>query len=384
VTATGGAHSITVQWATPASDGGSAITSYTVTLTKQGTPSTNATFTSNDGTTHQHTFTTTDTPAAALANNTTYVVQVLATNAAGNSPAAPAGGATATTANVPGTPTGLHVAAGDGSVFLRWSTPANGGSPITAYVVTATPGSHTVTTPDGTTTSTTVPGLTNGTAYSLHVVARNAAGDSAPSSTAVVTPKYVSSVSIATSKPSVSYGTKITVSGHLQRSNHSALAGRSVLLYRIPDSGKTVHIATLKTTSTGRWSYAYAPTIDGRYYARFLGDTADAAVTSVQVRTNVAAVVAVTSPANNSASSTATPLAVKGSVTPNKSGATVTLYWVDGSGGSHKLATTTLTNASTYAFSVKLGKGTWHLRVVIGNTTNNIGARSRVVTVSRT
>jgi hypothetical protein len=382
VTASGGAHSITVQWAAPADNGGSAITSYTVTLTKQGDPSTNASFTTADGTTHQHTFTTTNTPAAALANGTTYIAQVLASNAAGNSPAAPAGGVAATTATVPGAPTGLHVAAGDGRAYVRWSTPSNGGSPITAYLVTATSGSHSVTT-STTTNITYVSGLTNGLTYSIHVVARNAVGDGPASASGSVTPKFVTAISIATSKPSVSYGTKITVSGHLMRSNHTGVAGVYVLLYRIPDVGKTAHIATLKTSSTGGWSYTYAPPINGRYYARYLGNTGNAASTSGQVRTNVAVVIRITSPVNNSRTSASTPLVIKGSVTPNKSGATVTLYYVDSKGAVHKLAATKLTSSSTYAFSIRLGRGTWHLRVVIGNTTNNLGARTPILTASR-
>jgi len=382
VTASGGAHSITVQWAAPADNGGSAITSYTVTLTKQGDPSTNASFTTADGTTHQHTFTTTNTPAAALANGTTYIAQVLASNAAGNSPAAPAGGVAATTATVPGAPTGLHVAAGDGRAYVRWSTPSNGGSPITAYLVTATSGSHSVTT-STTTNITYVSGLTNGLTYSIHVVARNAVGDGPVSASGSVTPKFVTAISIATSKPSVSYGTKITVSGHLMRSNHTGVAGVYVLLYRIPDVGKTAHIATLKTSSTGGWSYTYAPPINGRYYARYLGNTGNAASTSGQVRTNVAVVIRITSPVNNSRTSASPPLVIKGSVTPNKSGATVTLYYVDSKGAVHKLAATKLTSSSTYAFSIRLGRGTWHLRVVIGNTTNNLGARTPILTASR-
>jgi hypothetical protein len=484
ITATGGARSVTVQWAAPGDNGGSAITSYTVTLTKQGDPSTSASFTSDDGTARQHTFTTTDTPAASLANATTYVVQVLATNAAGNSAAAPTDGLTATTYSLPSAPasvtvsggaqsitaswpasadaggdpngiasytvtllkqgdspantqsfttpngsvlshtftgladnttydvtvsstnaagdsptaatgsgktatsaaapTGVHVTPGDARATVTWTAPTNtGGAPITAYVVSATPGSHSVTTADGSTHVAVVTGLTNGTVYSFTVAARNGVGDGPPSAAVAGTPKFATHLGIATTKSLIAYGVKITLSGHLSRSNSTAIGGASVLVFRVPDVGRTQHIATVKTTSTGRWSYVYAPATNATYYVRYVGDAADAGTGSSKVRTNVAPVVRITSPANNSKSSVSSPLAIKGSVSPNKSGATVTLYYVDSKGALHKLASTKLTTTSTYGFSVKLGRGLWHLRVLIGATTNNVGARSAVLTVSR-
>lgn len=72
------------------------------------------------------------------------------------------------------------------AVHVAWTAPAANGSPITAYVVTASTG-PTCTTSGATTCV--VTGLTNGSPVTFKVVARNAAGDSAASTaSASVTP----------------------------------------------------------------------------------------------------------------------------------------------------------------------------------------------------
>jgi hypothetical protein len=83
-----------------------------------------------------------------------------------------------TAATVPGAPTNATAVAGNASATVSWTAPvSNGGSPITGYTVTASPGGAT----QGTTGATTVAvaGLTNGTAYTFTVVATNAVGPSA-------------------------------------------------------------------------------------------------------------------------------------------------------------------------------------------------------------
>ena len=90
---------------------------------------------------------------------------------------------------VPQAPTGVVATPGNGSAVVKWTAPVhNGGSPITGYVATATPGSKTCTTTGSTIKTCTVHSLTNGTTYSVSVKARNAKGLGAASAHVSVKP----------------------------------------------------------------------------------------------------------------------------------------------------------------------------------------------------
>jgi uncharacterized protein (TIGR02145 family) len=94
-------------------------------------------------------------------------------------------GAPCSAITAPGAPTGVVATAGVSSASVVFMAPTNnGGSAITGYTVTSSPGGITAT---GTSLSLTVTGLTNGTAYTFTVVATNVVGNSVPSaaSTAV-------------------------------------------------------------------------------------------------------------------------------------------------------------------------------------------------------
>jgi RHS repeat-associated protein len=163
----------TVSWSKPASNGGSAITAYTVTASPGGITAT---------TTGATTVTVT-----GLTNGTAYTFTVTATNAQGTS-ASSVASAPVTPAMLPGAPSGVHATAGNASATVSWTAPtSDGGSPITGYTVTASPGNSKTTTTGA--TSVTVTGLTNATAYTFKVTATNAIG-TGPSSTAsaAVTP----------------------------------------------------------------------------------------------------------------------------------------------------------------------------------------------------
>lgn len=193
VSATPGNASATVSWAAP-NDGGSAITSYTVTP--------------YIGTVAQATTVVAGSPPATgatvtgLSNGTTYTFRVSATNAVGTGPnsasSAPITPTEPVTPTVPAAPTSVTATAGNASATVRWTAPADGGSPITHYTVTpyvgttAQPTTSVAGSPPS--TSVVVAGLTNGTAYTFRVSAANAVG-TGPNSAAsgAVTPTATTS-----------------------------------------------------------------------------------------------------------------------------------------------------------------------------------------------
>ncbi len=93
----------------------------------------------------------------------------------------------------PGAPTIGTATAGNGQATVSFTAPDNGGSPITGYTATSSPGGKTGS-GAATATSITVGGLTNGTAYTFTVTAANTIGTSLPSASSnAVTPGIVPS-----------------------------------------------------------------------------------------------------------------------------------------------------------------------------------------------
>ena len=174
VSATPGNGQASVSFTAPASDGGSPITSYTVTSSPGGL-----------------TATCPGSPCVVtgLSNGTSYTFTVHATNANGDSPESTSSAAV-TPATPPGAPTGASATAGDGQASVSFTAPAsNGGSAVTSYTVTSSPGGLTATCPGS---PCVVTGLTNGTSYTFTVHATNANGDSPESAaSAAVTPVSV-------------------------------------------------------------------------------------------------------------------------------------------------------------------------------------------------
>ena len=176
---------LSVTWTAPTNDGGSAITGYDVQY---------KTSTASDWTDKSHTGTGTSTTITGLTQGTAYNVQVRATNSVGDSAWS---SGTGTPATAPGKPTSVAVSVpttgNDGQrLSVTWTAPTNdGGSVITGYKIQWKSDTQQWN-PSRQNTDTASPnlitGLTNGTAYTVRVLATNAIGDSTPSATATATP----------------------------------------------------------------------------------------------------------------------------------------------------------------------------------------------------
>ena len=184
VAATAGDSKATVTWNVPASDGGSLITGYRISVSPgRLTASSVGPDTSSE--------------VRGLTNGVEYTFSVAAINGVGtgNLSTESRGVTPQQAVEAPGSPTGVNTLAGDGQVVVSWTAPASdGGSSITSYTVQVTPGSTTVDTSSGRETSATVTRLTNGTAYTFSVIAKNSAGSSTESRSSSATP--VASVTV--------------------------------------------------------------------------------------------------------------------------------------------------------------------------------------------
>jgi len=178
-TAISGGGSISLSWSAPTFNGGSAITSYTI---SRGATQSTAT---QIATTASNVTTFTDT---GLTPATAYTYTVFATNIAGTSPTATVN--TATSAGVPSAPVLYANGSTGGSnetaatFSFYWSVPANNGSAITGYKTEYLDGSgvgwYTLETFGASTTGATY-GVDVGGGFTIRVRALNAVGYGPPS-----------------------------------------------------------------------------------------------------------------------------------------------------------------------------------------------------------
>ena len=171
-----------VSWTAPSHNGGSAITSYTVTSSSDSNnPSgISVSITDLSGSNVVTTGTVT-----GLINGTSYTFTVSATNIVGTGSASTASSAVIPY-TVPDAPTSVSSSSTNASATITWAAPTfTGGRAITGYTITSDQSTTPVTTTALTYTFT---GLTNGTAYVFSVVATNIRGNSSALNFTALTP----------------------------------------------------------------------------------------------------------------------------------------------------------------------------------------------------
>jgi uncharacterized protein (TIGR02145 family) len=347
-TATAGNGQATVAFTAPVSNGGSAITGYTVTSSPGSITAT--------GSASPITIT-------GLTNGTAYTFTVTATNANGTGPASSASNSVIPS-TVPGAPTIGTATAGNGQATVAFTVPVNnGGSPITGYTATSSPGGLTVT---GLASPVTVTGLTNGTPYTFTVTATNVNGTGLPS---VVS----NSVTPSTVPGPPTIGTATAGNGQATVAFTAPVSngGSAITRYTVTSSPGSITatgsaIPIIVTGLTNGTPYTFTVTATNAN-GNSLPSSASNSVTPCSVPT------AITYPATNNSTTTAT---LNGTVNANGCSTLVrfeygltTSYESNVYANQSPVSGTVLTNVSVNISGLSSGQ-TYYFRVV---ATNDIG-----------
>ena len=264
---------------------------------------------------------------------------------AGNGPPAAFTSGTAHTVDIPeapGAPVIGIATPGDGQVSIAFTAPAdNGGSAITGYTVTSSPGGITGT---GASSPITVTGLDNGTAYTFTVTATNAVGTGASSAASgSVTPQAGQSITF-NNPGAQNFGTSPTLTA-----TSSAGGG-----YPVSFSSTTTGVCTVTTGGALTFITAGTCTIN----ADQAGDATTTAAATVSRSFSVNPVVP-GAPTGVTVTPGDTQVSVAFTAPASTGGAAITGYTVTSSrdgitatGAGSPIVLTGLTNGVTYTFTV--------------------------------
>jgi hypothetical protein len=195
-----------------------------------------------------------------LASGTTYYVKAYATNSVGT---VYGDEVSFTTITVPDAPTIGTATAGDTQVSVSFTAPAfNGGSTITGYTVTSSPGNFTG---SGATSPIIVTGLTNSTAYTFTITATNIVGTSTASAASnSVTPNTSQTITFA-NPGAQTFGTSPTLSAIATSGLNVTFSTTTSDVCSITPEGvltfKKAGSCTILADQAGNIAYTAAPTV---------------------------------------------------------------------------------------------------------------------------
>lgn len=330
---------VAVSWPAAAANG-SPVTSYTATSSPGGKT---CTWTSGPlGCT-----------VTGLTNGTSYTFTVTATNGVGTSPAsAPSRAVTPSAAPIePGAALSVSVTGGVSTATVAWGDPiSDGGSPVTGFTITVSPGGATRTVAADA-RSTTFTGLAASTSYTFTVTAVNGVGEGPGTS------KTAAGSTAALAAPTaITYGTTTTITGTLKNLAGTGLPGRTVtILAKASGAAGYATVATLTTTAAGAFSTTVKPLKNTTYYARYAGGSTRMGDLSPVRTTTVKQKVAIT--VSDTTPSVGQTISFTGLVAPNAAGRT--LYLQRYSGGTWTtIKTTTITTTSRYTLRITITNAT--------------------------
>ncbi|MBO2614116.1 tandem-95 repeat protein [Shewanella algae] len=241
---------------------------------------------------------------------------------------------------VPGAPIIGTASALDGQAVVNFSAPASdGGSAITSYQVTSSPGGITA---SGANSPIGVAGLTNGTSYTFTVQAINAVGTSSPSAPSnSVVPKANQTISF-NNPGAQSFGTAPTLTATASSGLTPVFSSTTTGVCTITASGTLTFVTTgncsIDADQAGDSSYNAAPTVTQSFTVNAVVPGAPTSVNAVA--SDASATVSFSAPASNggAAISSYTVTSTPGGITASGAGSPLTV-----SG---------LSNGTDYSFTV--------------------------------